>query len=45
MRYTSDLTKEQYALIEHMFPKVKTTRPRKWSYHEIMNAILYVLVS
>ena len=45
MSYTSNLTVEQYQKIALLLPVVKTTRPRKYSYHEIMNGILYVLVT
>ena len=45
MRYTSDLTDEQFEKIEPYLPKVKTIKPRKWSYHEIFNGILYVDVT
>jgi len=45
MSYPSDLTLEEFALIEDFFPKKKTTKPRTYSYHELFNAILYVLIS
>ncbi len=45
MRYTSDLTEAQFEKVAAYLPKVKTTKPRKWSRHEIFNAILYVDVS
>ena len=45
MRYTSDLTEEQFERVAVYLPKVKKTKPRKWSYHEIFNAILYVDVT
>jgi putative transposase len=42
--YTSDLTDEQYALIEPFLPPVlKWGRPRKYPYREILNAIFYLL--
>ncbi len=43
--YTSDLSDAQYKEIEPYLPKVKTTRPRTWTYHEILNGIMYTLVS
>ena len=45
MPYLSDLTKEQFSYIQDLFPKKKTTRPRKISYYEIFNSILYVLTT
>lgn len=43
-RYTSDLTDEQWHLINHLFkPVPKTGRPRKHSYREILNGIFYVI--
>jgi transposase len=45
MPYQTDLTLEQFKLIEDFLPKKKTTRPRKYSYYQIFNAILYVLIS
>ena len=45
MPYPSDLTPEQFKLIEDLLPQKKTTRPRKYSYYQLFNAILYVLIS
>jgi transposase len=45
MSYSSDLTSAQFKLIEELFPQKKITRPRKHSYYEIFNAILYLLIS
>lgn len=45
MRYTSDLTDKQFVKIEPYLPKVRVTKPRKWSRHEIMNGIMYVVVT
>lgn len=45
MAYPSDLTPKQFSLIEHLLPQKKTTRPRKYSYYQLFNAILYVLIS
>lgn len=42
--YTSDLTDEQWALIEPFLPKVLPWgRPRRYPYREIVNAIFYLL--
>lgn len=43
--YTSDLTPEQFEEIKPYLPVKKKTRPRKWSDYEMMNSILYVLVT
>jgi transposase len=43
MADSSDITKEQFALIEGVFPKKTTTRPALWSKHQIINAIFYQL--
>src|SRR5208283_5310208 len=44
MRYTTDLTDQQWNLISYCFPKPAATgRPRKYSYREILNAIFYLL--
>ena len=45
MRYTSDLTDKQFEKIEPYLPKVKTTKPRKWSWHEIVNGMMYTVVT
>jgi putative transposase len=45
MQYPSNLTETEFAEILPYLPVKKITRPRKWSYHEIINGILYVLVS
>ncbi len=45
MSYPTDLTPEEFKLIEDLLPQKKVTRPRKYSYYEIFNAILYVLIS
>ena len=43
-RYTSDLTDEQWKLIDHLFkPLPKTGRPRKHAYREILNGVFYVI--
>jgi len=42
--YTTDLTDEQWKLLEPLMPPVlKWCRPRKHSYREILNAIFYKL--
>lgn len=43
--YTSSLTKEEFTYVEPLLPTIKTTKPRKWTWHEIWNAILYVDVT
>ncbi len=45
MSYPSDLTLEQFALIEVLLPVKKATRPRKHSYYSIFNAIIYLLIT
>ena len=45
MAYPTDLTSEQFALVQDYLPKKKITKPRKYSYHQIFNAILYVVIS
>jgi transposase len=45
MSYQSDLTIEQFALIESFIPIKKATRPRKHSYFDLFNAILYLLIT
>jgi len=44
MRYQTDLTDEEWRVIEPYLPPPKTTgRPRAWPMREIVNAIFYVL--
>src|ERR1022692_2596423 len=44
MRYTHDLTDQQWNLISYCFPKpADTGRRRKYSYRELLNAIFYLL--
>jgi putative transposase len=44
MRYTSDLTDEQWNLISYCFPKpAKTGRPREYSCREVLNAVFYLV--
>ena len=45
MSYPSNLTQAQFDEIKEFLPVKKTTKPRKWSYHQIINGIMYVLVS
>lgn len=45
LRYASDLTDAQWAIIESLLPKhdpSKGGRPRTWSLREIFNAIFYI---
>jgi putative transposase len=44
MRYTTDLTDQEWNLISYCFPKpVATGRRRKYSYRELLNGIFYLL--
>jgi putative transposase len=44
MRYTHDLTDQQWNLISYCFPKpAHTGRRRKYSYRELLNGIFYLL--
>ena len=44
LRYETDLTDAEWALIEPLMPKpLARGRPREWLAREIMNAIFYVL--
>jgi transposase len=45
MSYPSDLTLEQFALIEPLFPPKKLTKPPIHTRFNLFNAILYCLVS
>lgn len=45
MSYPSDLTLEQFALIEPLFPIKKVTRPPIHSRFDIFNGILYLLIT
>lgn len=40
--YPSNLTEAQFQLVAQYLPFVKKTKPRKWSYHQLLNAIRYV---
>lgn len=41
--YKSSLTTKQFKLLSKLFPVVKLTKPRTYSNHQILNALLYVL--
>ena len=44
LRYASDLTDAEWALLEPLLPPPRRTgRPRAWPMREILNAIFYVL--
>src|SRR3954471_16914374 len=44
LRYETDLTDAEWALIEALMPKpLARGRPREWPLREVMNAIFYVL--
>jgi len=43
--YASDLTDEQWALIEPLIPVYTWGRPRRWAMRRVVNAILYMLVT
>ena len=46
MAYTTDLTPEEYQIIEPLLISNRAkTRPPKWSKHEILNGIFYQLVN
>ena len=43
MRYTTDLTDDEWNLISHCFPKPgKIGRPREHDYRELLNGIFYL---
>jgi transposase len=44
LRYETDLTDAEWALIEPLMPKpLARGRPREWPVREVLNAIFYVL--
>jgi putative transposase len=44
MRYTSDLTDDEWQLIDYCFPKpAQRGRPREHAYRELLNGIFYVV--
>jgi transposase len=45
MSYPSNLSKKEFTEIEEYLPLKKKTKPAKWTKHEIVNGIMYVLVS
>ncbi len=45
MAYPSDLTQAEYEEIKHYLPDKKCTKPLKWTKHQIINGMMYVLVS
>lgn len=45
MPYTSDLTIPQFQEIQSYLPVKKVTRPRTWTNHQIVNGIMYILVT
>jgi transposase len=45
-RYQSDVTDEEWRIIEPLLPQARTTgRPRAWPLREIVNGIFYVMRS
>jgi transposase len=45
MAYTTDLSKEEFAIIEPLLPVKSRTRPPIWTKHQILNGIFYQLVN
>lgn len=45
MSYSSNISTAQFKLIEKFLPKVKQTRPRIYSQHELINGMMYILVN
>ncbi len=43
MGYTSDLSDQEWEIIEPLLPKKKRTRPPEWTKREILNGIFYQL--
>ena len=43
--YSSSLSTAQYNLIKRYLPVVKSTRPRIYTEYELLNGIMYILVS
>jgi putative transposase len=44
MRYTTDLSDNEWQVLQHCFPKPsKTGRPREHSYRELLNAMFYLV--
>jgi putative transposase len=42
-KYPSDLTDEQWALVESLIPVCPGGRPRKTAMHDVLDAIFYLL--
>jgi transposase len=45
MAYTTDLSLQEYAILEPLLPTKSKTRPPLWSKHQILNGIFYQLVN
>jgi transposase len=45
MAYTTDLSLQEYAILEPLLPTKSKTRPPIWSKHQILNGIFYQLVN
>jgi transposase len=45
MAYTTDLTLEEFAILEPLLPNRSRTRPSIWTKHQILNGIFYQLVN
>ena len=45
MAYTTDLSKEEFAILEPLLPVKLLTRPPIWTKHQILNGIFYQLVN
>jgi len=45
MAYSTDLTEEEFKIIEPYLPNRSKTRPPKWNKHQILNGIFYQLVN
>lgn len=43
--YKSNISITQFKMIKNYLPKVKLTRPRKYTEHQLLNALMYVLGS
>jgi transposase len=43
MSYNSDLTDDEWNILEPLMPYKKLTRPLIWTKREIMNGVLYQL--
>ncbi len=45
MAYTTDLSTEEFSILEPLLPIKSKTRPPIWTKHEILNGIFYQLVN